>query len=196
MVIILIQISQIILIISNMEENKKLRLLVTTLCPNKCPLCCNNSWDFSKLPVVNRWNYDEIMFTGGEPLLFLDEVVTLAKSIKTIAKEEGNNPKLYIYTAVCDVGNVTFVIRHVDGIVLTLHNLSDIPKFIALNDAMRHNDSFNGKSMRLNLFSNIKEVLPKDIDLSMWYIKDIEWIKDCPVPKGEDFRRVSELWSE
>lgn len=196
MVIILIQINQIILIISNMEENKKLRLLVTTLCPNKCPLCCNNSWDFSKLPVVNRWNYDEIMFTGGEPLLFLDEVVTLAKSIKIIAKEGGNNPKLYIYTAVCDVGNVTFVIRHVDGIVLTPHNLSDIPKLIALNDVMRHNDSFNGKSMRLNLFSNIKEALPKDIDLSMWHIKDIEWIKDCPVPKGEDFRRVSELWSE
>lgn len=61
---------------------------------------------------------------------------------------------------------------------------------------MRHNDSFNGKSMRLNLFSNIKEALPKDIDLSMWHIKDIEWIKDCPVPKGEDFRRVSELWLE
>ena len=196
MVIILIQISQIILIISNMEENKKLRLLVTTLCPNKCPLCCNNSWDFSKLPVVDRWNYDKIMFTGGEPLLFPDEVATLAKSIKTIAKEGGNNPKLYIYTAVCDTGNVTSVIKYVDGIVLTPHNLSDIPKFIALNDVMRHNDSFNGKSMRLNLFSNIKEALPKDIDLSMWHIKDIEWIKDCPVPKGEDFRRVSELWSE
>lgn len=194
--------SLITLIISNMEENKKkeeyrkLRLLVTTLCPNKCPLCCNNSWDFSKLPVVNRWNYDEIMFTGGEPLLFPDKVATLAKSIKTIAKEEGNNPKLYIYTAVCDIIKVTSVIQYVDGIVLTPHNLSDIPKFIDLNNFMKNNNSFNGKSMRLNLFSNIKEALPIDIDLSMWHIKDMEWIKDCPVPKGEDFRRVSELWSE
>lgn len=33
---------------------EKLRLLVTTKCPNKCPMCCNNSWDFSKLPVVEH----------------------------------------------------------------------------------------------------------------------------------------------
>jgi hypothetical protein len=38
--------------------NKKLRLLVTTQCPNKCPVCCNDSWDFSKLPVVDRWDYE------------------------------------------------------------------------------------------------------------------------------------------
>ena len=49
---------------------EKLRLLVTTKCPNKCPMCCNNSWDFSKLPVVEHFNYKEIMITGGEPLLF------------------------------------------------------------------------------------------------------------------------------
>nr|DAN95471.1 MAG TPA: hypothetical protein [Crassvirales sp.] len=35
--------------------------------------------------------------------------------------------------------------------------------------------------MRLNLFKNIK---------------DMEWIKDCPVPKGEDFKRLSILWKE
>lgn len=40
---------------------EKLRLLVTTKCPNKCPMCCNNSWDFSKLPVVEHFNYKEIM---------------------------------------------------------------------------------------------------------------------------------------
>ena len=45
---------------------EKLRLLVTTKCPNKCPMCCNNSWDFSKLPVVEHFNYKEIMITGGE----------------------------------------------------------------------------------------------------------------------------------
>lgn len=50
---------------------EKLRLLVTTKCPNKCPMCCNNSWDFSKLPVVEHFNYKEIMITGGEPFCFL-----------------------------------------------------------------------------------------------------------------------------
>ena len=62
--------------------NKKLRLPVTTSCPDKCPMCCNNSWDFSKLPVVDRWNYDEIMITGGKPLLFGNELPILISSIR------------------------------------------------------------------------------------------------------------------
>ena len=65
---------------------EKLRLLVTTKCPNKCPMCCNNSWDFSKLPVVEHFNYKEIMITGGEPLLFPEKLANLAESIKTVQK--------------------------------------------------------------------------------------------------------------
>ena len=64
----------------------KLRLLVTTKCPNKCPMCCNNSWDFSKLPVVEHFNYKEIMITGGEPLLFPEKLSNLAESIRTVQK--------------------------------------------------------------------------------------------------------------
>lgn len=71
---------------------EKLRLLVTTKCPNKCPMCCNNSWDFSKLPVVEHFNYKEIMITGGEPLLFPEKLANLAESIKTVQKlAYGNN---------------------------------------------------------------------------------------------------------
>lgn len=78
--------------------NKKLRLFVTTRCPNKCPMCYNNSWDFSKLPVVDRWNYEEIMITGGEPLLFNNSLLGLVLSIKDITKVMGNSPKnLYLY---------------------------------------------------------------------------------------------------
>lgn len=49
--------------------NKKLRLLVTAKCHNKCPMCCNNQFDIEKIPVVDRFDYDEISITGGEPLL-------------------------------------------------------------------------------------------------------------------------------
>ena len=49
--------------------NKKLRLLVTAKCHNKCPMCCNNQFDFEKIPVVDRLDYEEISITGGEPLL-------------------------------------------------------------------------------------------------------------------------------
>ncbi len=71
--------------------NKKLRLLVTTRCPNKCPMCCNNLWDFDKLPIVDRWNYEEIMITGGEPLLFGDELPILISSIRYLESMQGSN---------------------------------------------------------------------------------------------------------
>lgn len=55
-------------------------------------------------------------------------------------------------------------------------------------------DFAKGKSLRLNLFADMKLLLPEHIDLSLWNIKEMEWVKDCPVPQGEDFRRIKELW--
>lgn len=95
---------------------EKLRLLVTTKCPNKCPMCCNNSWDFSKLPVVEHFNYKEIMITGGEPLLFPEKLANLAESIKTVQKlAYGNKGKLFLYTALADM--LPNYIRYFDGVV-------------------------------------------------------------------------------
>lgn len=28
----------------------------------------------------------------------------------------------------------------------------------------------------------------------MWKVKDMQWIKDCPVPEGEDLRRINTLF--
>ena len=98
---------------------EKLRLLVTTKCPNKCPMCCNNSWDFSKLPVVEHFNYKEIMITGGEPLLFPEKLANLAESIKTVQKlAYGNKGKLFLYTALADM--LPNYIRYFDGVVYTI----------------------------------------------------------------------------
>lgn len=176
--------------------NKKLRLLVTTRCPNKCPMCCNNQFDFSKLPVVDRWNYDEIMITGGEPLLFTDTLVEVLISIKELSSLTGNHPKLFIYTADC-TNKIIKVLPHVDGIVLTPHKQSDIVHFIELNKfILVHKTQFyiRDTSLRLNLFPDMKALLPKDIDLSLWEVKDMEWVENCPVPEGEDFRRIANLW--
>lgn len=157
-----------------MERNRKLRLLVTTDCPNHCPMCCNNQFDFDKLKRVEDFDYDEIMITRGEPLLFPRKVEELARSIKRI-------------------------LNVVDGVVLTPHSKEDVQRFISTNRSLGiHFKYYSNRhpSLRLNLFKNIKDMLPEDIDLSLWQVKDIEWIKDCPVPKGEDFRRLPNLWSE
>ena len=48
----------------------KLRLLVTEECNRHCPGCCNNNWDLKSLSVCKSYrDYEQILITGGEPLL-------------------------------------------------------------------------------------------------------------------------------
>ena len=85
--------------------NKKLRLLVTAKCHNKCPMCCNNQFDFEKIPVVDRLDYDEISITGGEPLLpdCNGKTMWLAHGIRNVFRTLGiPAPRLFLYTAWVD----------------------------------------------------------------------------------------------
>lgn len=179
--------------------NKKLRLLVTAKCPNKCELCCNKQFDLNSLPIVSRWDYEEIMITGGEPLLFDDYLLGIILSINDISEMMGNNPKIFVYTSICNYEKVLNILPHINGIVLTPHKESDILNFMELNNFLgARRDYFYVKdkvsSLRLKLFPDIKALLPKDIDLSLWQVRDVEWIENCPVPEGEDFRRIAKLW--
>ena len=140
--------------------NKKLRLLVTTKCPNKCPMCCNNSWDFSSLPVVNRWNYEEIMITGGEPLIHTNKVAELIRSIRVISEVYTDIPKVYVYTSIAAWNRVRTILAYADGIVLTPLSLIDVERFVELNSMMQEvketkSDFIKGKSLRLNLLDLI-----------------------------------------
>lgn len=64
-------------------------------------MCCNNQFDFDTLPVVDRWDYDEIMITGGEPLSSVKKVrylINLITSIKLIQQAQGLPiAKFYVY---------------------------------------------------------------------------------------------------
>lgn len=110
--------------------------------------------------------------------------------------------KFYLYTAFFDFDILRDCSYEFDGICLTPHKKVDIEEFISINAKMldlkrNHCVDWNFDpdcSLRLNLFADMKALLPKDIDLSMWKVKDMEWVKDCPVPDGEDFRRIKELF--
>lgn len=186
-----------------MERNRKLRLLVTTDCPNHCPMCCNNQFNFDELKRVEHFDYDEIMITGGEPLLFVDKLIDLStaiRSINPILYPEEEMPRIYVYTSIPGITQFEEILDYVDGVVLTPHNKEDVDRFVALNEYLysliKYEVDKGEISLRLNLFKNIKAMLPEDIDLSLWQVKDMEWVKDCPVPQGEDFRRLPNLWTE
>ena len=158
-------------------------------------LCCNNSWDFSKLPVVEHFNYKEIMITGGEPLLFPEKLSNLAESIRTVQKlAYGNKGKLFLYTALADM--LPNYIRYFDGVVYTPHSANDVHSLLKANNFLLDykDELMESKSLRLNLFPDIKKHIPDNTDLSLWKVKDMQWIKDCPVPADEEFKRVAELW--
>lgn len=183
------------------EKNKKLRLLVTTDCPNHCPLCCNNRFDFDKLPVVDRWDYDEIMITGGEPMLFPAHLHNILRTIRETQKVMGiPRSKIYVYTANINILCSAVTMNALDGIVYTPHSEKELIRFLGINARITDFD-VDYKSLRLNLFPDIKKLLEdkriagyKGTYLSYWQVKDIKWVKDCPVPEGEDFRRIAKLW--
>jgi hypothetical protein len=165
---------------------KKLRLLVTEDCDRSCPGCCNKDWDLAGLPVLDLTKpiaYDEVILTGGEPLLHPTYLVNLVEVLRTISPP---SCKVYVYTA-CPSG-IPLVLGAVDGVTLTLHEQSDIWDFGKLLDGLTP-DQTEGKSLRLNVFRGVK--LPDFVDLSAWKVKaDVVWKKDCPLPADEEFWRL------
>ncbi len=163
---------------------KKLRLLLFEECDRHCVGCCNDDWDLSKLPIVKSYKgYDEILLTGGEPMLLRLLVKYTIAKIRT----ETDAP-IYLYTArTAPVTGFLHMLYHVDGICVTLHEQYDVPQFLVLNDLLVQT-LIDEKSLRLNIFKGIH--IGKN-DISKWKVKrNIEWIKNCPLPKDEVFMRL------
>ena len=170
---------------------KKLRLLFTEKCNRNCEGCCNKDWNLEGLKKVKHFNYEEILITGGEPLLFSDKLIGLVAGIRVVS-----DAKIFVYTAMT-VSQRTFkpiydIINVVDGLTLTLHDQQDASNlkhvlYSIENDPITKK-AFEGKSLRLNVFEGIDTF---GMNLSDWNVKaDIKWIKKCPLPDDEDFRKM------
>ena len=69
-----------------------------------------------------------------------------------------------------------------------VHNNKDVYPFLAFNEYLSRHVVFHNKSLRLNIFKGIPLLLYSNVN---WKIKDnIEWMKDCPLPKDEVFMRL------
>lgn len=162
--------------------NKKLRLLFTENCNRSCEMCCNKEYNLDTLPKVSHYNYDEILITGGEPLLYLDKLVLLIIEIK--AK---SNAKVYVYTAMIDY-ELLVLIADVDGITLTLHTQKDVNDFAVFQKTIIRCKLYKGKSLRLVIFKGLDARI---LNVDHWDVTDnVEWVNDCPIPTGEDFKRL------
>lgn len=163
----------------------KLRLLLLAECNRACKGCCNKNWDLSALPVCTSFSgYEQVILTGGEPLLEPDLVREAVAEIRRQTRAP-----IYLYTAWRnDPWLLHNILTLVDGVTLTLHTRKDVEPFKAFNKILRVMGC-SGKSLRLNVFHGVSL---GDEDVSAWEVKrDIRWIKDCPLPTDEVFMRFA-----
>ena len=172
--------------LNNLNESKA-RLLVTYDCDRACRGCCNKDWKFDKpieVDLEDVYKYDTIYITGGEPMKYPDQLKKLVLDIKN-----NSDAKVILYTAspypkkdFLDILNI------IDGATITIHSFNDRKKFI---EAGYNKMKFPNKSMRLNIFFRAG----LDVDPLEWKIEYKKWIKDAPIPQGEDFIKLKKLIS-
>ena len=169
---------------------KKLRLLLFEECNRSCPGCCNKDWDLKSLPRVKEADlpsFDEIMLTGGEPMLHPTILLSTVGWIRTIS-----NAKVYLYTAKVDELYLALSILSIlDGICVTLHDQGDVAPFELFAKAVNRSERCKHKSLRINIFQGVR--FPKWWFLRFWRWKikrKIQWIENCPLPKDEVFMRL------
>jgi MoaA/NifB/PqqE/SkfB family radical SAM enzyme len=166
----------------------KARLLVTYKCPKNCDGCCNKEWK-GPMPTIatNYKGYEEIMLTGGEPMLYPAKVISLLRKIKA----ENPHASLYMYTATYNPKDLKEVLPLLDGVCITLHAPEDIIQLQGIYPYMLLNPN---KSFRINVFDNINTSMLDFTKLPHVRVKQMVWIKDCPLPTNEEFIRLENLW--
>lgn len=166
-------------------SKKILRLLLTDKCNRDCEGCCNKDWDLKALPVCDDFSkFDEIILTGGElMLLSRDKLESVLEHIKS-----QTSVKIYFYTAFrFEHSKLLWFLSQTDGITLTLHEQKDVNFHYWFFYEIFMQDLWLHKSLRLNVFKGIEI---EGVPLVAWTIKkNIEWIKDCPLPENEVFMR-------
>lgn len=157
----------------------KLRLLVLKQCNRNCPLCSNKNFDLDELPTCEDYSeFDEIILTGGEPMLVPELVKRIILEIKG-----QSSAKVFLYTAMPE-GIDKEIIDLIDGVTLTLHEANDYDHFIKWHGQFL--PYLWNKSLRLKVFKEVG----REIVMSNWQVQNnLEWIVDCPLPIGEIFMK-------
>jgi pyruvate-formate lyase-activating enzyme len=168
---------------SDFLNESKARLLFTNDCNRYCKGCCNRNWKGEPprlVSVEDAKGYDEIFITGGEPMLYPEQLKELILNLK----ENNNISKIFLYTALpYPKEKFLEILDLIDGCTVTLHNFEDRRKFIENEyDIME----FPDKAMKLNVFPRGNFKVSKS-----WNFRPKIWIKDAPLPEGEDFIRLN-----
>jgi MoaA/NifB/PqqE/SkfB family radical SAM enzyme len=170
----------------------KARLLITEECERNCPYCCNQYESImSKMQTIHGLGelqgYDEVMITGGEPMLDPERTLMIAAELKIRDPER----PVYLYTALFDPA-IEKILDVVDGVHYTVHENASGADVLGLS-------AFHG--MIMNRRGSYRLFIHPDsgisITLATWVWSRIEmkpWLTEdgCCLPEGEELLLLEE----
>ena len=169
-------------------SRRKARLILTFDCPRRCPNCANTQiQDLDAVPRIDSIealdDYDEVILTGGEPMLDAGATVSFAQGLK----ERKQDRIVYAYAALWSPF-IRGLLRVVDGLHYTIHTpttSADIEGLVSVERevavARRRRPEL---SCRLYVQADVS--VPVPITPSLWTRVEIAPFKeDCPVPADE-----------
>lgn len=176
----------------------KARVMVTAKCPKNCDGCCNTGPVFEQHKVIKSDDElsgaDEIIITGGEPLLQPEKVMKFIGDIRS--RDRFDRPKFYLYSALVPKDfEMSRLFNVLSGFQFTLHAEAAPSDVIALKELSRQLGMFKkyrdrpweNKCFRLNIDKRLYDEYDfGNIDLTPWdVVRKMKWIEDCPLPEGE-----------
>ena len=173
----------------------KLRLVITEECSRNCPGCCMNQPPVVPDEILSDQLQDhpaqDVFITGGEPMLeSWFNIASLCEDLEKYGK------KRYLYSAYAqDLNRWMSVLPYIDGITFTIHDRTDLSFFVKLNEAVVDYMETSGRSLSiwLNVFEfTEQECQGMEMLFNKWNVRMRTWKDNCPLPDGEDFRRL--IW--
>jgi len=164
------------------------RVIVTWKCDKDCDLCCNKNLPVQPQPctIEDLQGYDQVLITGGEPMLYPARLEEIIKKLRAQAPEN----KVYLYSALYRPA-MHHIVKLVDGIHYTLHHpfrQVDLDKFNRFHTMI---DQYRDKSFRLYIDPRIDWVIP--IRPDQWSRVEVKpWMDACPLPEGEVLLELKE----
>lgn len=164
------------------------RVIVTYQCNRSCLGCCNgHDNDIKKISNVDELlKYDEIVITGGEPMLIKEKLFDFLLQLRNMEY----NGKIYMYTAFWNPGIYSNeILQSLDGITFTIHADSTDADIVALKSLSRQTRLADPKfSSRLIIDSRVFEKYDlSNINLNSWdVIRKLQWKDKCELAEHEE----------
>lgn len=163
------------------------RLIVTYKCNRCCPGCCNgHDNSVRKIAYAKELlKYDEIVITGGEPMLIKKDVIRFL----LLLRSRGFSGNIYMYTAFFEDDTYSdILLERLDGITFTIHaeaSEDDIEAFKRLSDLVATKSHLNRRLFIDGRTWGKFEILQRKFP--MWdEVRKLEWKDECQPAEHEE----------